>query len=55
MAYDESKTVEVVLALHGAFEFKNGAVWKRIDFAIMNRLHDKGCVTNPAANRSRSV
>lgn len=47
MAYDDSKIDEVVLALLGATEFENGRVWKRIDFAVMDRLHEQGYITNP--------
>lgn len=47
MTYDESKIDEVVLALIGAFEFENGRVWKRIDFVVMDRLHEKGYISNP--------
>jgi len=47
MAYGEAKIEEVVLALLGATEFENGRVWKRIDFAIVDRLHAKGYITNP--------
>ena len=31
----------------GASEFENGRAWKRIDFAVMDRLHEKGYITNP--------
>ena len=47
MTYDKSKIDEVALALLGALEFKNGRVWKRIDFAVMDRLHEKGYISNP--------
>ena len=47
MNYNKSKIDEVVLALLGAFEFENGRVWKRIDFAVMDRLHEYGYITNP--------
>ncbi len=47
MNYNKSKIDEVVLALLGAFEFENGRVWKRIDFAVMDRLHENGYITNP--------
>lgn len=47
MTYDDSRIDEVVLALLGAFEFENGRAWKRIDFAVMDRLHEKGYITNP--------
>lgn len=36
-----------MLALLGANEFENGRVWKRIDFATMDRLHAKGYITDP--------
>jgi predicted transcriptional regulator len=45
--YDESKIDEVVLALLGATEFENGRVWKRIDFGVMDRLHEQGYITDP--------
>lgn len=35
-SYDEKKVAEMVLALLGVFEFENGRVWKRIDFAVMD-------------------
>ncbi len=47
MAYDDSKIDEIVLALLGATEFENGRVWKRIDFDVMDRLHEQGYITNP--------
>lgn len=47
MVYDDSKIDEVVLALLGATEFENGKVWKRIDFAVMDRLHEQGYITSP--------
>ena len=47
MSYDETKIDEVVLALLGAHEFEKGRVWKRIDFAAMDRLHAKGFISDP--------
>lgn len=47
MDYDNKKIDEAVLALLGAFEFERGRVWKRIDFAAMDRLYEKGYITNP--------
>lgn len=47
MKYDEARIDEAVLALLGAFEFDNGRAWKRIEFAVMDRLHEKGYITNP--------
>lgn len=47
MSYDTAKVEEAVLALLGVFEFKDGRVWKRFDFEVMDALHDKGYITNP--------
>jgi transketolase N-terminal domain/subunit len=47
MNYNQARIDEVVLALLGASEFENGRVWKRIDFAVMDRLHEKGLITDP--------
>jgi hypothetical protein len=47
MKYDMGKVEEALLALLGAFEFENGRVWKRYDFAIMDGLHEKGLITQP--------
>ncbi len=47
MNYSQPKIDQMVLALPGASEFADGGVWKRIDFAVMDRLHEKGYITNP--------
>jgi hypothetical protein len=47
MDYDDAKIDEVVLALLGALEFENGRVWKRFDFDVMDRLHQKGYIEDP--------
>lgn len=47
MKYDMVKVEEVLLALLGVFEFENGRVWKRYDFATMDGLHEKGLITEP--------
>lgn len=52
--YSDEKIDELVPALMGAFEFENGRVWKRIEFAVMDRLHAQGCITNPVG-RQESV
>ena len=52
--YDEVKLQEAVLTLLGAFEFQNGRVWKRYDFALMDALHEHGWITDPNG-RSESV
>jgi len=49
-----SKMQEAVLALLGAFEFENGRVWKRYDFAVMDALHAQGWITDPHG-RAESV
>ncbi len=54
MEYDEVKLEEAVLALLGAFEFQNGRVWKRYDFAVMEALHEQGWITEPHC-RAESV
>lgn len=54
MEYDEAKPQEAVLALLGAFEFEDGRVWKRYHFAVMDALHEQGCITDPHG-RTESV
>ena len=38
--YDMVKVEEALLALRGVFQFENGRVWKRYDFAMKDTLHD---------------
>jgi len=47
MKYDMVKVEEALLALLGVFQFENGRVWKRYDFAMMDALHEKGLITEP--------
>ena len=47
MEFDRDKIDEVILALLGALEFDEGRVWKRLDFDSMDRLHDRGLITDP--------
>jgi len=54
MGYDMVKVEEAVLPLLGVFEFDNGRVWKRYDFATMDGLHEKGLITE-AHGRQESV
>ena len=51
MKYDMVKVEEALLALLGVFEFENGRVWKRYDFATMDGLHEKGLITEPRGKR----
>ncbi len=54
MDYDEDKIDEAVLALLGVFAFDGGRVWKRFDFDAMDRLHERGMITEPKG-RAQSV
>ncbi len=54
MKYDDQKISEVVLALLGVFEFENGRVWKRIEFSVMDKLFEKGYISDPKG-KSESV
>lgn len=54
MKYDMVQVEEALLALLGVFEFENGRVWKRYDFATMDALHEKGLITEPRG-RQESV
>ena len=54
MDYDQDKIDELVLALLGALEFDNWRAWKRLDFAAMDRLFDKGFISQPRG-RAESV
>ena len=54
MKYDMVKFEEALLALLGVFQFEDGRVWKRYDFALMDTLHEKGLITEPRG-RQESV
>lgn len=54
MKYDMVKVEDAILALLGVFQFENGRVWKRYDFAMMDTLHEKGLITEPHG-RQQSV
>lgn len=54
MEYDIAKLEQTILALLGAFEFENGRVWKRYEFAIMEALYTKGYISDPRG-RAESV
>jgi len=58
MHYDQEKIDEVVLALLGFRAFEEdeyGArAWKSYDWAIMDRLHAKGYISDPR-NKTKSV
>lgn len=52
---DVVQVEEALLALLGVFEFENGRVWRRYDFATMDRCTKKGSSPNLAVGRSRST
>jgi hypothetical protein len=57
MEYDREKADELVLALLQLTAFEDRGVrraWKGIDWGIMNRLHEKGFISNPR-NKAKSV
>lgn len=45
--HDPKKIEEAVLALLGAFEFKNGRAWTRLDFDVMHALADQDLISDP--------
>ena len=57
MDYDEKKVDEVVLALLYLTSFKQGEItraWKGHDWAALNRLHEKGFISDPKS-KAKSV
>lgn len=54
MEYDKGKIDDAILALLGALEFDNGRIWKRPNFGSMDRLHERGLISDPKG-RAESV
>nr|WP_314526362.1 DUF6429 family protein [uncultured Pseudomonas sp.] len=54
MEYDEKLIEDTVLALLAAFSSDDGNTWKGFDFEIMNRLHERGFISNPV-NKNKSI
>jgi hypothetical protein len=54
MTIDEGKIDEAVLALLYLTLDRDGRAWKGFDFAVMNRLHEMGFISNPV-NKNKSV
>ena len=59
MDFDEDKVDEFTLALlylvvHNREEGFGARAWKSFDWDTMNRLHEKGHITNPV-NKAKSV
>ncbi|CAH0650308.1 MULTISPECIES: DUF6429 family protein [Pseudomonas] len=54
MEYDEKLIEDAVLALLAAYSSDKGNAWKGFDFEIMNRLHERGFISNPV-NKNKSI
>ena len=57
MKYDEEKVDETVLALLYLTSFTQGGItraWKGQDWDVMNRLHEKGLISDPKS-KAKSV
>jgi hypothetical protein len=54
MEIDENKVDEAALALLSLTMHDVRSVWKQIDWDAMNRLHEKGYISNPIS-KSKSV
>lgn len=56
MEYDEGKIDDYTLALmslvvHNRMEGFGARAWKGFDWDTLDRLHEKGLITNPVENR----
>jgi len=51
---DRDKLEEVALALLGMTLHGNGRAWKGLDWDLMDRLHDRGWISDPK-NKAKSV
>ncbi len=57
MEYDQDKVDEIALALLHLTTFNDGnetRAWKGMDWEVMNRLHEKGYISNPKG-KAKSV
>ena len=54
MEIDEEKIDDAVLALLGLTLHDECRVWKSMDWDVMNRLHEKGLISNPVG-KAKSV
>ncbi|MEJ2650018.1 MAG: DUF6429 family protein [Sedimentisphaerales bacterium] len=60
MEYDKDKVEEYTLALqylviHDRHEGYGARVWKGFDWDGMNRLHEKGMISNPVGKASSKI
>jgi len=54
MKHDENKIDEIVLALMYLGIHDHGRTWKSFDWDSLNRLHQKGFISNPVS-KAKSV
>ncbi|MBK4989217.1 DUF6429 family protein [Pseudomonas sp. S36] len=54
MEYDDRLIEDAVLVLLAAYSSDKGNAWKGFDFEIMNRLHERGLISDPV-NRNKSI
>lgn len=54
MEFDKNKIDEAALAVLSLTLHDYGRAWKQIDWEIMNRLHEKGYISNPVG-KTKSV
>ncbi len=54
MELDTDKIDQAVLALLSLGRHEGYRVWKSLDWEVMNRLHEKGYITDPVS-KARSV
>ena len=54
MNYDDNRIDEAVLALLATYCYDNGQVWKGFDFDVMDRLYQRGLISQPH-NKNKSV
>ena len=54
MEIDEEKIDDAVLALLYLTLHDGGRAWKSMDWEVMNRLHEKGLISNPVG-KAKSV
>lgn len=54
MDYDDQRIDDAALALLALYADRHGHTWKGFDFGIMNRLHERGLITDPV-NRNKGV
>lgn len=51
MHYDKARIDDAVLALLETFSFEGDRSWKGYDWGVMDRLHERGLISQPAGRR----